>query len=205
MSVVTNLKLGIRDLLDGPPARPRAIPPLRAAPVRSFDRQIPGATDRRAASCRQHHCRGSAQQPRRDARLSADHRSRYLLYVRERRTGPWSARGGRCRTGTSRAKVIALLGDGSTMYSIQGCGRGAIEAAGGVHHRQQLELPGARGIRPSLRHRYPARREPAGPGFLRDSRKRKASRRCVTRCADLDGALRRCSRRHPMLLEVRVK
>ena len=72
----------------------------------------------------QHHRRGSAEQPRPDARLSADRRSE-TRSTRARAAA--SAMGCRLRSASRSArpgaKVIAVLGDGSSMYAIQGCGR----------------------------------------------------------------------------------
>jgi benzoylformate decarboxylase len=55
-----------------------------------------------------------------DARSSADHRPRRVLYLRQRRSGAWIAGRDRHRARTPYEKIIALLGDGSSMHAIQG-------------------------------------------------------------------------------------
>jgi benzoylformate decarboxylase len=95
VAVVTSLKSGIRDLLEGPDPKPRAAPPrARAEPAfigPGLHRQISDAAGRSAAAEGEYHRRGGAEQPRGDARLSADHRPRRVLYLRQRRSGTWIA------------------------------------------------------------------------------------------------------------------
>ena len=81
----------------------RRRPQPRAEAVRrAAHRRLSAATDRRAAARRQHHRRGSAEQPRADARSSADRRARQLLHLRERRPRPRPAGRGRRRARPAR-------------------------------------------------------------------------------------------------------
>ena len=108
LAVVTNLRSGIRDLLDGPDPRPRPSPAARPPSPRlsgpALDRQISDATSRSAAAERKHHRRGSAEQPAGDARLFADGRPRRLLHLRQRRSRTRTAGGDRHRTGARHTK-----------------------------------------------------------------------------------------------------
>jgi benzoylformate decarboxylase len=123
-AVVTNLKTGIRDLLDGPEPRPRAIPARR---VPSPHVSGPGLTDaylmQQIALLRPN---GSIIVE--EAPSSRIEMHDYLPIVD--RDGFYACASGGLEHGLPAAigialalpheKVIALLGDGSSMYAIQG-------------------------------------------------------------------------------------
>ena len=123
-AVVTGLKSGIRDLLDGPEPRPRATPAGRVPSLRVSD---PGLTDafliQQIALLRPN---GSIIVEEAPSSRSAMHD--YLPIVD--RDGFYTCASGGLGHGLPaaigialarpREKVIALLGDGSSMYAIQG-------------------------------------------------------------------------------------
>jgi benzoylformate decarboxylase len=123
-AVVTNLKAGIRDLLEGPEPRPRAIPGGREPSVRISG---PGLTDaylmQQVAVLRP---AGSVIVEEAPSSRSAMHD--HLPIVD--RDGFYTCASGGLGHGLPaaigialarpREKVIALLGDGSSMYAIQG-------------------------------------------------------------------------------------
>ena len=101
--------------------------------------------------------------------------------------------------GRPGAKVIAILGDGSSMYSIQGLWSAAQNApADRVRHRQERHLRSAQRVRPSLPHVAAARhraaaarllRTGAQPGRARGERdERRAARRRAARGVPLGRA-----------------
>jgi benzoylformate decarboxylase len=123
-AVVTNLKTGIRDLLDGPEPRPRAIPARRVPSPRISG---PGLTDaylmQQIGLLRPN---GSIIVEEAPSSRGAMHD--YLPIID--RDGFYTCASGGLGHGLPAAigislarpheKVIALLGDGSTMYAIQG-------------------------------------------------------------------------------------
>ena len=127
VSIVTHLKLGVQALLEagctprGAARREPRTPHPRTASL--TDGSLSAAANRGTAARGQRHRRGGTEQPQPDARLSADHRSDSLLHLRERRARPWIAGSRRHRARRPDRRVIAYLGDGSSMYSIQGFGR----------------------------------------------------------------------------------
>jgi benzoylformate decarboxylase len=123
-SVVTSLKLGIRDLLDGPPPRPRPPPPPLVRPERVSCVPL---TDRyllqQIAALRRPDSIIVEEAP------SSRPAMHDVLPLFERDTFYTCASGGLghglpAAVGVSLArpgeKVIAVLGDGSSLYSIQG-------------------------------------------------------------------------------------
>ena len=122
--IVTHLKLGVRALLDAAaPRRRRAPEPRTPAPPRpaSFaDRPLSAAADRGTASADSIIVEEapSSRGPMHDYLPITD--AERFLYLRERRTRPRSAGGVGIALARPDARVIAVLGDGSSMYSIQG-------------------------------------------------------------------------------------
>ncbi len=124
MSIVTHLRLGVRALLAGSPPRARRqpeVPPRK--PRLPADRLTDRYLLQQIAELRPADSvivEEGAQQPRADARLSADSRARHVLHVRSGGLG----HGLPAAVGVALARpddrVIGLLGDGSSMYSIQG-------------------------------------------------------------------------------------
>ncbi len=106
---------------DGGPAaqRGRAAPPVLAG--NDADRaRVRDADARSRAAEGLHRRRGSAEHSRRHAVVPADHRQRDVLHLLERRAGHGLPAAVGVALGKPDRKVIALLGDGSAMYSIQG-------------------------------------------------------------------------------------
>ena len=124
MSVVTSLKIGIRDLLDGPPPRARTAPPPLVRPPRVSGSPL---TDKYLLQ------QIAALRPPSSIIVEEAPSSRgpmhdYLPII-DRDTFYTCASGGLGHAlpaaigvalGRPRDKVIALLGDGSSMYAIQG-------------------------------------------------------------------------------------
>ena len=123
-SAMGSIRLGVLDLLareaPRPRVRPVAAPP--AAARRAFDTDsgsLRFADAGRFPRSRGYRRRGSAERAAGDAELSADPAQRNLLHDVQRRTRLRHAGGRGDCAGKPDAKVIGLIGDGSSMYSIQ--------------------------------------------------------------------------------------
>jgi benzoylformate decarboxylase len=210
-SIVTNLKLGVAALLNSPPTATRSPPviPTRAPPVGADD-LIDRYLMQQIAALRPADSIIVEEAPSSRGAMH-DH-----LPMLERDSFHTCASGGLghglpAAVGVALArpgrKVIGLLGDGSAMYSIQGLWTAA-----------QLKLPVAFIIVNNSSYRA---LEEFGrrfaievlPGvqlpeldFCKLAEAQGVKAILVTRCADLDGALRTVfAAAAPMLLEVRVK
>jgi len=210
-SIVTDMQLGVRALLGHPPAAARSSPPLTTRPARLPPESL---TDRYLLQ------QLAALRPADSIVVEEAPSSRgpmhdYLPMI-ERDTFHTCASGGLgfglpAAVGVALArpgrKVIALLGDGSAMYSIQGLWSAA-----------ELGVPVAfiivknssyRALEEFARHfdidTLPGLRLPHLDFCALASAHGIASRR-VDRCADLDGALvELLAAKVPMLLEVSVR
>jgi benzoylformate decarboxylase len=209
-AIVTNLKLGMAALLELPPAAPRAPPPIparppRIAPGRLSDRYLLQqiAALRPAGSIIVEEA-PSSRGPMHDH-----------LPILERNTFHTCASGGLghglpASVGVALArpdrKVIALLGDGSAMYSIQGLWSAAelklpvaFIIVNNGSYRALEEFGTHFGIKTLPGVRLPHL------DFCALAQAQGVAAKCVERCEDLDAALLALfAAEVPMLLEVRV-
>ena len=192
-SAVGSIRLGVLDLLAREPPRPREPPSRRAArrrasslrrrcPLPSSCRRSPRSAIRRRSSWRRRRARGA--------------RCKSYLPILRSETFYTMDSGGLgwgmpaavgVALGKPGAKVIGLIGDGSSMYSIQALvERRAARAADHVHRSQEPALRGAAGVRAGVRlrsgraaarnraARYRFRRAGARPGMPRREREPRA-------------------------------
>ena len=209
-SIVTNLKLGVAALLSAPPPAPRAVPAIRApAPAVAPDRLSDGYLMQQIAALRP---AGSIIVEEAPSSRGAMHAQLPLV---EPGTFYTCASGGLghglaaavgVALGQPGRKVIAILGDGSAMYSIQGLWTAAelglpiafVIVNNRSYHAlnefgRRFALPDLPGTQlPHLDFRALA--ESQGVAGCR-----------VERCEDLDAALATAfAASHPLLVEVMV-
>jgi benzoylformate decarboxylase len=212
LAVVTSLKSGIRELLDGPDPKPRATPPERApAPLVSG----PAFTDKylmqQVAALRP---TGSVIVEEAPSSRTAMHD--YLPIVE--RDGFYTCASGGLGHGLPaaigialarpREKVIALLGDGSAMYAIQGLWTAAQLALGitfviikNQRYEALLEFGRHFGLQRTIGTSLP------NIDFCALARGHGVNAIAVDRCDALDDALRRAfsTASEPTLVEVAVE